>query len=90
MKESSTYQAILEEGRVGGRKEGAIAELKKMLRDIGDGAFGPPDAQTAAALVQLNQLTRLEHLLKGVRTATSWQQLLRQPAPGRRSRRRSL
>src|SRR4051794_36783067 len=60
MKESSTYQAILEEGRIEGRTEGrtmgrtegAIAEAKKILRIQGDEAFGPPDARTASALEQ--------------------------------------
>jgi predicted transposase YdaD len=32
MKESSTYQAILEEGRAEGEVQGAIAEAKKALR----------------------------------------------------------
>ena len=46
MKESSTYQAILEEGRtegrVEGRTEGAVAEARKLLRLMGDDAFGLP------------------------------------------------
>jgi len=92
MKESSTYQAILEEGRVMGRQqgrsEGAVAEAKKVLRLLGAEAFGPPDADTAAALERLSSLTRLEALLKRVRTAESWEDLLRQPAPRRRSGRR--
>src|SRR5207244_4612689 len=57
MKESSTYQAILEEGRTEGRTEGAVAEAKKLLRLLGDDAFGPSDARTAAALEQLSDLT---------------------------------
>jgi predicted transposase YdaD len=85
MKESSTYQAILEEGR----GEGAVAEAKKVLRLQGDDAFGPPNARTAAAIERLDDLTRLEELLKRVRTAASWQELFGQPAPGRRSGRRS-
>ena len=50
MKESSTYQAILEEGRTEGMNRGAVAEAKKVLRLQGDAAFGPPDARTASAL----------------------------------------
>jgi predicted transposase YdaD len=83
MKESSTYQAILEEGRT----EGAVAEAKKVLRMQGDDAFGPPDARTAKALEQIDDLARLEELLKRLRTAGSWQDLLGQLAPGRRGRR---
>lgn len=83
MKESSTYQAILEEG--------ALTEAKRVLRLQGDDAFGPPDTRTAAALEQLDDLARLEELLKRFRTAGSWQELLVPPAaePRRRRRRRS-
>jgi|SRR5579884_317773 len=72
MKESSTYQAILEEGR----GEGAVAEAKKVLRLLGDDAFGAPDDRTAAAIERLNDLTRLEELLRRVHSVTSWQELL--------------
>lgn len=96
MKESSTYQAILEEGREKGRQEGrqegevrgAIAEAKRVLRLQGDDAFGAPDARTAAAIERLQDIRRLEELLKRVRTAGSWQELLGLPAPGRRGGRR--
>jgi len=89
MKESSTYQAILEEGRLEGRTEGAVAEAKKILRRQGGKAFGPPDPRTAAEIDQLEDLGRLEDLLERVLTAESWQELLGQPAsPKRRGRRR--
>jgi hypothetical protein len=84
MKESSTYQMILEEGR----GEGAVAEAKKVLRLLGDAAFGPPDARTAAAIERINDLARLEEMLMRVRTAGSWQELLGQPAAGQRKGRR--
>ena len=87
MKESSTYQAILEEGRVEGRTEGAVLEAKKMLRLLGDDAFGLPSAVTAAQIERINDLPPLEELLKRVRTATSWQELLSH-LPQRRSGRR--
>src|SRR5438093_8843488 len=68
MKESSTYQAILEEGRTEGRTqgrtEGAVAEARKVLRLQGDDAFGPPDARVSALIEGLHDLTRLEDLLK--------------------------
>jgi hypothetical protein len=84
MRESSTYQAILEEGRT----EGAVAEAKKLLRLLGDDAFGPPDARTAAAIERLDDLPRLEELLKRVRTAGSWRELFGPLASGRRGGRR--
>jgi predicted transposase YdaD len=88
MKESSTYQAILAEGRREGREEGNVEEAKKVLRFQGEGAFGTPDEETAALLEQLNDLARLEELLHRVRTAQSWQELLGLPAPKPASKRR--
>ena len=88
MRESSTYQAILEEGRLEGqqkgraegraegRTEGAVQEARKLLRLVGDDAFGPPDARTATAIEQIDDLKRLEELCKSCRTAASWRELL--------------
>ncbi len=95
MKESSTYQAILEEGRqegrvegrMEGRNEGALVEAKKVLRLLGEEAFGPPDARITALIERLNDLTRLEDFLKRMRTAGSWQELFDRPKPGSRKRR---
>ena len=89
MKESSTYQAIVEEGRAVGLALGAVAEARKLLRLLGDDAFGPPDSRTAAAIDGLNDLTQSEELLKRVRTADGWRDLLGLPATGRRGGRRS-
>ena len=84
MKESSTYQAIVEEwprrrhrpgiaqGIAQGTAAGAVAEAKKVLRLQGDDAFGSPDAATAAAIEQLDDLARLEDLLRRVRRAGDW------------------
>ena len=88
MRESSTYQAILQEGRAEGMAQGAIAEAKKVLRILGDEAFGPPDVRTAAAIERINDLTRLEELLRRVRTAESWQDVLGRPASRRQGGRR--
>jgi predicted transposase YdaD len=84
MKESSTYQAILEEGRT----EGAVAEARKLVRVFGSRMFGPPDAQTATASERLSDLARLEELCDRLPTVGSWPELFGQPAPGRRSGRR--
>jgi hypothetical protein len=72
MKESSTYQAILEEGRV----EGAVAEAKTFLRMLGDRRFGRPDDRTAAILESIEDLARLEDLGSRLEAARSWQELL--------------
>src|SRR2546422_590922 len=80
MKESSTYQAILEEGRLEGESRGAIAEARKLLRRLGDRAFGAPDARTAEAIDRIDDLTRFEELCDRVQSAASWQELLGKPA----------
>jgi predicted transposase YdaD len=94
MKESSTYQAILAEGLAEGMTKGlalgAVAEAKKVLRFQGDEAFGPPDPRTASRIERLDDLARLEELLKRVRTAGNWEELLREAGsrPAQRSGRR--
>ena len=76
MKESSTYQAILEEGRMEGRTQGRREEALRVLRLQGDAAFGEPDGLTAAAIERIADLKHLEAMLKRVRTAHGWQDLL--------------
>jgi hypothetical protein len=97
MKESSTYQAIIAEGRaIGvaegraeGRAEGAVAEAKKLLRTIGEGKFGPPDPSTADAIESIDDLVRLETLCGRLPKAGSWKELLGNEPPRARRRRRS-
>jgi hypothetical protein len=84
MRESSTYQAILEEGR----GEGALAEARKLLRLAGDEAFGPPASPVAALIENCLDLTLLEDALKRLRHADNWQELLGQPAATRHRKRR--
>lgn len=84
MKESATYQAILAEGREEGLAQGEVREARKLLRLLGDDAFGPPDAPTAAALDRIEDLARLEHLLRQLRTARNWADLLAERTPTRR------
>jgi hypothetical protein len=88
MKESSTYQAILEEGRAEGELRGALTEARKLLRFFGERAFGPPDARTTAAIDRIEDLARLEEMCDRLSTAGSWQALLSLPAAGRRRPRR--
>ncbi len=87
MKESSTYQAILEEGAAQGEVRGAVAEAKKLLRIAGDGKFGPPDAATAVAVERINALERLEALFERLQSAASWQELIGSAPTGRQKRR---
>jgi predicted transposase YdaD len=62
MKESTTYQAILQEGRIEGRDEGRIAEARRILIRQGTLRFGDPDAATVATLEAIQDIDRLEAL----------------------------
>ena len=72
MRESSTYQAILEEGRV----EGA----RRLLLRLGTHRLGPPDASTVASLARIDDLDVLERLGDDLLSTSSWSDLLR-PTP---------
>ncbi len=82
MKESTTYQAILEEGRTEGQTQGAVAETRKLLRLRGEEVFGPADGRSIAAIERLNDLTQLEELFKRVGSVGSWQEVFGPPATG--------
>jgi predicted transposase YdaD len=92
MRESATYQAILEEGRAEGLARGqvigAVGEARNFLRLQGEHRFGPPDARTVAALQAIADLPRLEELGVRLLSAASWHELLGLPAPRRRNGRR--
>jgi predicted transposase YdaD len=83
MKESTTYQAILEEGRAEGRAEGeargAVHEARKLLFLQARERFGPPSVELGQALLAINDLQRLEELGVRLLRAASWEELLRQP-----------
>ena len=71
MRESTTYQAILREGRITGEQ--------KLLQRQGTKRFGEPDATTVAAIEAIQDIDRLEALGErildpGIR---DWDDLLR-------------
>ena len=72
MEESTTYQAILEEGDAKGLSKG----LRSTILRIGTKRFGPPSAAAAAALQTTTDTARLEALADGILDATSWDELL--------------
>ena len=49
-----------------------MTEARKLLRLIGEEAFGSPDARTLAAIDGIDDLGRLEDLLKGSQVPRSW------------------
>jgi predicted transposase YdaD len=83
MKESVTYQAILEEGEAMGEVKGALAEARKFLLRQGRVRFGPPDALVVAALEGIGSLERLEELGERLLSAANWEELLGLSAPRR-------
>ena len=83
MKESTTYQAILREGRaegrIEGRAEGRIEGERRLLLKIGRQKFGEPDAETLAAIESLSSLEEIDGLANRLIFASSWKELLNRP-----------
>ena len=79
MKESTTNQAILQEGLV----EGAVKEARKLLLRLGSKQLGRPSARTRVALAKIADLNRLEALIERLGTVESWHTLLAETAADR-------
>jgi hypothetical protein len=71
MRESDTYQAILEEG--------AIAEAQKIIVRHGTMRFGPPSPEVRTAILALEDLGRLERMSDRVWESAGWDDVLRTP-----------
>ena len=71
MEESSTYQYIISKGAVKGGKRLLMLQARKR--------FGPPDAETAAAIEAITDVERLEQLGERLLDISSWQELLATP-----------
>ena len=92
MKESVTYQAIVEEGVVKGREEGVIMGrlegARRILVLLGEELFGtPPDSDTRSRIEAINGLEQLEQLTRRAPRVCSWEELLADvagPEPRRR------
>ena len=88
MKESATYQMILNEGMtqgisqgivqgiVQGITQGRMEEARRMLLLVGEGKLGKPSVQTAAAIDAISSPARLEDLGTQLLAANSWDELL--------------
>jgi predicted transposase YdaD len=72
MRDSSTYQAILDEGRT--------EEALELLLELGTGRFGPPDARTRATLTAIDDRAQLHALAARLFAVSSWTELLAGPA----------
>jgi predicted transposase YdaD len=84
MKESSTYQQIVAEGRAEGRAE----EARRFLKTLGQDKFGPPDEQAQEAIDAIEDIERLEDLGRRLLRVESWQELLAASPRRRRNGRR--
>jgi hypothetical protein len=83
MLDSSAFTVFEEKGRKEGEKvglkKGRVEECQRLLLRQGEARFGPPDAETNAALQTISDLDRLERLADAVLTAKSWQEFLATP-----------
>jgi hypothetical protein len=94
MKESVTYQAIIEEGMAEGLAKGLaeglakgeLEEARKILLLQGRSRFGEPSAEVLAAVDAVTEVQKLEELTVRLLQATSWQELLGLNGPSRRGR----
>jgi hypothetical protein len=75
MIESSTYQGVLEEGRL----EGSLRQSHRHLLLQGSLRFGAPDAATEAAIRSIADLERLDRMAAAILTAAGWPELLATP-----------
>lgn len=86
MKESVTYQAIVEEGVKKGLEKGEMQEARKMLLRIASDTFNcPPNDEQMQELQSIANVDQLEDLAVRVRHVRGWSELL---AMVPRSRRR--
>jgi predicted transposase YdaD len=85
MRESSTYQAIIEEGVAEGiakgRAEGEIKAATEILVDLGRKRLGNPNDDVLSALDAIKSPERLETMAKSVLDVESWSELLAIPKP---------
>jgi len=75
MRESTAYQAILDEGRVEGRVEGTQNTILRLARRI----CGNPPPTVESALRAITDLERLERISDRVLDAGSWEELIATP-----------
>ncbi|AMV27164.1 hypothetical protein VT84_22370 [Gemmata sp. SH-PL17] len=81
MKESTTYQAILGEGREQGLEQGLeqgrLRASRELLLRQGTKKFGSPSVASAAILNGITDLGRLERLADQILDATGWDEWLK-------------
>jgi predicted transposase YdaD len=78
MRESVTYQAILEEGMKLGEPAARLQEARSLLLRVGTKRFGAPDAAMRDALASIVSVERAEQLIERSLDVESWAELLQQ------------
>jgi predicted transposase YdaD len=72
MRESSTYQYILDEGR----EEGELRGVRRVLLRVGRHKFGQPGPEVEAAVQAINDLDRLQRMCERLLDVSTWQDVL--------------
>ena len=68
LQDSSTYHALLDEGRVD--------EARRLILALGTEKFGTTEQSVVTRIQSIEDLDRLELLVRGILTANSWPELL--------------
>jgi hypothetical protein len=76
MRDSTTYQGILDEDRAEGEIKGQAEEARRLLPRLGRKHLGDPDAMAEAAVRGIADVDRLELLIERISEVASWQELL--------------
>jgi predicted transposase YdaD len=80
MKESTTYQAIKQEGREEGREEGRMEEVREDIRCLGERKYRASlPAHVQKSLDCILDLHQLKRLLEKILDAQSWEELVPLP-----------
>ncbi len=79
MKESVTYQAIVEEGEAKGKAEGKVEARQEVLLQLGRRQFGMPDPSSETALRGITDPDHLTRLIDALLDVSSWEELLATP-----------
>ncbi|MDY3562501.1 hypothetical protein R5W23_003967 [Gemmata sp. JC673] len=76
LEDSTTYQALIREGRERGLTEGRLETAHSLLIRQGTKKFGPPTGAAANGLSAISDLSRLERIADRMLEATGWDDLL--------------
>ena len=76
LEDSSTYQYLIQRGKLEGNREGKREEVQNLLFRIGKKKYGPPGPAVVAKVDAEQDLERLESMFERVLDANSWDDLL--------------